>query len=135
MRIIMRCFGLSVIFIVIVMIFTQMMNFQIRRDELTTCISTAMSSTQIIMQEQIEDEVYGTNNKRKTIDSNQAYLEEFKNHFYKLVNSDSSFKIKVYGVDYTKGFLDLEIESSFKMLNGDIKTIKSRKTSIIDIII
>lgn len=132
---IIRCFGMSMILIVSMMIFMQMMIFNVRRDELVNCISIAMSNTQIIIQEQIEDQIYGTNTKRKTISSNKEYLEEYTKNFYKLVTSDSDFKIKVYGIDYMKGLLDIEIESSFKMLNGDVKTIKSRKTSIIDVLV
>ena len=45
------------------------------------------------------------------------------------------FKIKVFGIDYTKGFLDIEVESHFKMFNGEVKVIRSRKTSIVDILI
>lgn len=135
MRVIARCFGLSVILILSIIICAQMMIFNVRKDELVNCISTAMTSTQIVMQEQIEDIHFGTNMRRKSIESNQQYLEEFVVNFYKLTTSNSTFKIKVFGIDYTKGFLDIEIESCFRMFNGEMKTIKSRKTSIIDILI
>ena len=134
MKILMRVFGMSVIMMLSVLMVFQMMSMNIRRDELTTCISTAMTSTQIIMQEQIEDQVYGTNTKRKEITSNEEYLEEFASNFYKLINSDSKYKIKVFGIDYTKGFIDIEIESTYIMFNGEEKTISSRKTSIVDVL-
>lgn len=134
MRVLIRCFNLSIILIVSILIFAQMMIFNVKRDELINCISTAMSSTQMIMQEQIEDGIYGTNVRRKTITSNEQYLDEFLIHFYKLVTTDSDYIINVYGIDYTKGLLDIEIESHFKMFNGKEKVIKSRKTSIIDVI-
>ena len=135
MRVVSRCFGLSLILIVSIMIYAQMMIFNVRKDELVNAISTAMTSTQIVMQEQIEDITFKTHAKRKSIDSNQQYLEEFATNFYKLVTSDSDFKIKVFGIDYTKGFLDIEIESRFLMFNGEVKVIRSRKTSIVDILI
>lgn len=134
MRVLIRCFNLSIILIVSILIFAQMMIFNVKRDELINCISTAMSSTQIIMQEQIEDGIYGTNVRRKTITSNEQYLDEFLIHFYKLITTDSDYIINVYGIDYTKGLLDIEIESHFKMFNGKEKVIKSRKTSIIDVV-
>lgn len=133
MRIIVRCYGLIIILVVSIMMFAQMMIFNVRRDELVNCISIAMSNTQILLQEQIEDEIYGTHTKRKEITSNKQYLEEFSQCFYKLIVSDSQFNIKVYGIDYTKGLLDIEVESTFQMFNGHKKTMKSRKTSIIDI--
>ena len=135
LRVIARCFGLSIILIISIMIYAQMMVFNVRKDELVNCISTAMTSTQIVMQEQIEDMTFKTNTKRKTIHSNQEYLDEFAINFYKLTTTDATFKIKVFGIDYTKGFLDIEIESQFKMFNGKTKTISSRKTSIVDILL
>ena len=134
MRIVCRCFGISMILIMSVLLFLQMMDFNVRRDELTSCISTAMSNTQIIMQEQIEDQINGTNTRRKTISSNEEYLEEYANNFNKLVTSNSDFDIHVYGIDYTKGFLDIEITSSFTMFNGKTKTITSRKTGIVEVL-
>jgi predicted site-specific integrase-resolvase len=67
MRVIARCFGLSIILIVSIMIYAQMMMLNVQKDELVNCISTAMTSTQIIMQEQIEDFNYGTNTRRKNM--------------------------------------------------------------------
>ena len=135
MRIVTRCFGLSLILMFSIMIYSQMMIYNVRKDELVNCISTAMTSTQIVIQEQIEDIIYGTNTKRKSIDSNEEYLDEFVKNFYKLTSTNSKFNIKVFGIDYTKGFLDIEIESCFQLFNGQTAKIISRKTSIVDILI
>ena len=135
MRVIARCFGLSIILIISILIHSQMMVYNVKQDELVNCISTAMTSTQIVMQEQIEDVIFKTNTKRKSINSNQEYLEEFAKNFYKLTTKNSIFKIKVFGIDYTKGFLDVEVESHFKLFNGKTKIISSRKTSIVDVLL
>lgn len=124
----------SVIFIFSVMMFMQLTEYNVRQDELNNCITTAMSSTQVVMSEQIEDEVYGTNNRRKTISSNTEYVEEFANNFYKLITSNTSYQIEVYAVDYQKGLLSIGVTGKFKMYNGEIKTITSRKTSIVEVI-
>lgn len=134
MRLIVRIYGMCMIFVLSAMIFLQMMSFNVRRDELINCTSMAMSSTQIVIQEQIEDDLYGTETRRKDITSNEEYLEEFATNFYKLVSTNSNFHIDVYGIDYTKGFLDVEVTSSFPMFLGGTKTITSRKTSIVDVI-
>ena len=134
MRIIARCFGLSMITLFGIILFSQLMSFDVRQDELNSCISTAMTSTQIVMQEQIEDQAFGTEARRKSINSNEQYVEEFSLNFYKLVTTDTKYRIRVYGVDYKKGLLDIGVEGSFKMLNGNMKVIKARKTSIVDII-
>lgn len=134
MRLLCRLFGLGFVFIISIALFSQMMMMNVRRDELNTAISTAMSSTQIIMQEQIEDQKLGTNNRRKTISSNDEYIQEFTTNFEMLVDSDTDYTVKVYGVDYQKGLLDVKVEGKFKMLNGEYKTFDSRKTSIVEVI-
>ena len=124
----------STVIILSVMMFMQMTEYNVRQDELNNCITTAMSNTQVVMSEQIEDEVYGTNNRRKTIASNAEYVEEFANNFYKLVTSNTSYQIDVYAVDYEKGLLSIGVTGKFKMYNGEIKTITSRKTSVVEVI-
>lgn len=124
----------STIIILSVMMFMQLTEYNVRQDELNNCITTAMSSTQVVMSEQIEDEVYGTHNRRKTIASNAEYVEEFANNFYKLITSNTSYQIEVYAVDYEKGLLSIGVTGKFKMYNGEIKTITSRKTSIVEVI-
>lgn len=124
----------STVIILTVMMFMQLTEYNVRQDELNNCITTAMSNTQVVMSEQIEDEVYGTNNRRKTIASNAEYVEEFANNFYKLVTSNTSYQIDVYAVDYEKGLLSIGVTGKFKMYNGEIKTITSRKTSVVEVI-
>lgn len=124
----------STVIILSVMMFMQLTEYNVRQDELNNCITTAMSNTQVVMSEQIEDEVYGTNNRRKTIASNAEYVEEFANNFYKLVTSNTSYQIDVYAVDYEKGLLSIGVTGKFKMYNGEIKTITSRKTSVVEVI-
>ena len=134
MRLLCRLFGLGFVLVACVALFSQMLMMNIRRDELNVAISTAMSSTQVIMQEQIEDVKLGTSNRRKTISSNDEYVQEFITNFDKLVSTETDYTVKVYGVDYQKGLLDIGVEGKFKMLNGEYKTFDSRKTSIIEVI-
>lgn len=134
MRGLTRMFGLSIIFLLLIMIFSQLMVYNVKKDEVVTNVTTASSTTQYAIQEQIEDKIYGTHNARKTINSNQEYLEDFKNNLDKLMSDGSKYEIKVYGIDYEKGLLDVEVISSFKMLNGKVTTVSSRKTSIVDVV-
>lgn len=134
MRILCRIFGLGYVLVMCIALFSQMMMLNVRRDELNSAIATAMSSTQIVMQEQIEDVRFGTNNRRKTIDSDEAYVQEFITNFETLVSTKTDYTVKVYGVDYQKGLLDIGVEGKVKMFNGEFKTFDSRKTSIIEVI-
>ncbi len=134
MKIIVRIFGLSVMLFYVILIFLQMIDYNIRRDELNQCISMAMTSTQIIMMENIEDQILGTNNCRKKITSNKEYLDEFKNNFHVLTSTNTDYKIHVYAIDYTTGLLSIGVEGQFLTLNGIKKKFNSRKTSVIDML-
>ena len=118
----------------VILIFMQMMDYNIRRNELNECISTAMTSTQIVMMENIEDKVYGTNNCRRKISSNDEYIQEFVTNFNLLITTDTAYEIKVYAIDYNVGLLSVEIEGEFYSLNGVKKTFSSRKTAMIDVL-
>ena len=134
MKIVTRIFGLSIILILSYMIAMEFTGYYVRRNELNTCITTAMTSTQIIMQENIEDEYFGTENARKVIDSNETYVEEFGNNFYVLPTTNTDYHIDILAVDYTKGLLHVKITGTFTMLNGQRKSFSAEKTSIIDVL-
>lgn len=134
MKIVARIFGLSIILILSYMIAMEFTGYYVRRNELNNCIKTAMTSTQIIMQENIEDEYFGTENARKVIDSNEAYVEEFGNNFYVLPTTNTDYHIDILAVDYTKGLLHVKITGTFTMLNGQQKSFSAEKTSIIDVL-
>lgn len=134
MKTLLKIYGLAIVIFLFVMIAMQYTDFTVREDELNSNITSAMTATQIVMQENIEDKVFGTDNKRKEISSNEEYVEEFANNFYVLVSTNTDYEIEVYAVDYEKGLLSVGVKGTFKMLNGQTKTIYSRKTSIVDVI-
>lgn len=134
MKIVTRIFGLSIVLILSYMIVMEFTGYSVRQNELNTCITTAMTSTQIVMQENIEDEYFGTDNARKTIDSNESYVEEFGNNFYVLPTTDTDYHIDILAVDYTKGLLHVKITGTFTMLNGQQKTFSAEKVSIVDVL-
>ena len=135
MKIVVRIFGLSMMLFYVVLIFLQMMDYNVRRDELNNCISIAMTNTQIVMTENIEDTLYGTNNSRKRIESNEEYIEEFANNFHMLVTTNTNYEIHVFAIDYTTGLLSVEVEGTFMSLNGINKSFSSRKTSVVEVLV
>lgn len=149
MRIITRIFGLSFIFMLISIILLQMLSFNVRYDEMITCTNSALTSTQIIIQEQIEEELYPHRNIKsrssiaaylknpnhlKKIENNEDYLEEFAAIFYKSISTNTNYEIRAYDIDFKKGFIDIEVIGSFKMFNGQTKMMSVRKSSIIDVV-
>lgn len=102
MRIMLRVFGLSVIFMFVCLLFMQMMSYNIRQEELTQTITTAMTGTQTVEQENIEDTMYGTDNARLEINDNTAYKNLFIKNFAKLVGGDEFTSAIGPTVEYRK---------------------------------
>lgn len=105
-----------------------------RSDELNKITSLAMSNTQIVMMENIEDAYFNTNNARRTIDSDIDYINLYKDNLEKLISTNSSYSIKDYYADARKGLLYVNIECSFKTIKGDYKTLNKKLLNIIDVI-
>ena len=132
MKALIRCFMLGMSIIVLVMMFSFFQEVNVRQDELNNIVATAMTQTQTVIKEQIEDKQYKTNNKRYAISNNDEYVAEFTHNLYMLKTTNSDYHITVYGVDYEKGLLDIGVESSFRMWNGQTKTLTTRKTGIVE---
>lgn len=106
----------------------------IRYDELNKASHLAMANTQIVMQENIEDIYYNTNNKRRSIDSNEEYLSIFKENFMTLVNSDGTYSIDAYS-DVYKGLLYVDIKHQYRNFLGQEKMIRKKLINVIDVVI
>ena len=132
MKALIRCFMLGMSIIVLVMMFSFFQEVNVRQDELNNIVATAMTQTQTVIKEQIEDKQYKTNNKRYAISNNDEYVAEFTHNLYMLKTTNSDYNITVYGVDYEKGLLDIGVKSSFRMWNGQTKTLTTRKTGIVE---
>ena len=90
MRVLARVMGLSIMFILTSIIFIQLSSFNIHEMELSDATTTAMTSTQIVEQENIEDDIYDTTNARKVIDSNTKYQQQYVDDFAMLVGAKST---------------------------------------------
>lgn len=132
MKALIRCFMLGMSIIVLIMMFSFFQEVNVRQDELNNIVATAMTQTQTVIKEQIEDKQYKTNNKRYAISNNDEYVAEFTHNLYMLKTTNSDYHITVYGVDYEKGLLDIGVKSSFSMWNGQTKTLTTRKTGIVE---
>lgn len=90
MRVLARVMGLSIMFILTSIIFLQLSSFNIHEMELSDATTTAMTSTQIVEQENIEDDIYDTTNARKVIDSNTKYQQQYVDDFAMLVGAKTT---------------------------------------------
>ncbi len=73
----------------------------------------------------LEDERY-------PIISNEELISEFKNNLFIMIQSDSAMIVRVYGIDYEKGFLDVEVILQYKHALGFVEEVKSRRSMIIE---
>lgn len=132
MRILSRILGLTAVGLFAVLICLQLINVDVRRDEMETISTLAMTQTQTIMEEQIADEIYGFNNNRKTIASNDEYFQEYVKNFQKLITSDCQYQLELMDADYEKGLLDVNVVCRYRNLAGQEKTMSLRKTNIVE---
>lgn len=126
--------GLGLIGIVFIAMMFEMVSLNVRENELNTITSMAISNTQIVMQEIIEDELYQTKNARMMLD-NESYFELFLDNLDTLISTDSIYEVRLLAIDSARGLIDVEVDLSYRKLDGSIKTISTHKTSIIDVLI
>ena len=107
--------------------------FEIRYDELDKASHMAMTNTQIVMQENIEDIYYKTNNARLKIDTNEDYLNLYKENFNILVNSDGEFNIDGY-CDVYKGLMCVSVSHKYKNFLGQDKILTKKLINVIDVV-
>lgn len=132
--------GLIIATITLLCIFCQTIISEqtVREDELTVITNEAISATQTSMREQIEDKYYGTHNALCNADdscykSNEDYLNDLKQNIEKSISTNSIYYIDVYGVDYEKGYLDVDIKCEYRILNKT-KVLSNRKTAIVEVL-
>lgn len=134
MKLLVRFMGLGLITLVFIGMMLEMVALNVRADELNTITSMAISNTQIVMQEIIEDELYQTNNARMMLDD-EKYFELFIDNLNTLISTDSIYDVKLLAIDCTKGLIDVEVDLTYQRIDGSLKTLSVRKTSIVDILI
>lgn len=134
MRLLIRFMGLSMIGMIYLVMFMEMMYKDVLSNELDVITSLAMNQTQIVMTEQIEDLYYHTNNARKKFYSNYEYASDFIDNLEKLKSSDARYEIEIYEADIEEGILDVNVIVHYKRINGDDVSLNTRKTMIVDVL-
>lgn len=133
MRIMVRMMELSIIGFCTCLMLMHIFDLNVRLDELNKISSLAMSNTQIVVQENIEDRLYGTDNARLRIDSNDKYISLYKENLSKLISTDSTYEVSDYLADHERGLLYVKVDCSYKTLNGNTKTLSRKLLNIIDV--
>lgn len=134
MKLIIRVIGFTTIGMCICLILINLIDINIRKYEVDEISRLAMNSTQIIMQENIEDEYYGTSNAREIIDSNLKYQELYLENLLILQTSSGKYNVGFIS-DYTKGLLSVNIDYEYINFLGETKIINKKLTNIIDVVL
>lgn len=134
MRLLIRFMGLSMIGMIYLVMFMEMMYRDVLSNELNQITSLAMHQTQIVMTEQIEDLYYRTDNARKKFFSDYEYASDFVENLKKLKSSDARYEIEIYEADIEEGILDVNVTLHYKRINGEDVSMSVRKTMIVDVL-
>lgn len=134
MKIFIRVMGFTVIGMCVCLILMNLFDLNIRKNEVDEISRSAMNSTQIIMQENIEDEYYGTNNARRKIDSNALYEQLYLENLLILQTSNGKYNID-FKSDYQKGLLSVNINYEYQNFLGQKQVINKKLTNIIDVVV
>jgi len=135
MKIMVRIMGLTVVGLCISLMLMHSFDLMIRIDELEKASQIAMSNTQLVVMENIEDSYYKTNNVRQVINSDEAYIQMYKENLNKLKTSNGEFDVVDYKADIRKGLLYVDIDYTFNTINGNKKTINKKLLNIVDVVI
>lgn len=128
-----RTIALTTIGICVCLMLMHLLDLNNRIDEIDKASHIAMTNTQILMQENIEDYYYGTENRRVNITSAEQYLNIFKENFEPLISSDGDFNISGLADPY-RGLLYVNINYKYKNFLGKEKALNKKMINIIDVI-
>ena len=134
MKITIRVIGFTFIASCVCLMLMHIFDLNVRLDELNKVSELAISNTQIVMAENIEDYYYGTNNRRLKIESSEDYLNLFKHNLEMLKTSDGIYEVDGY-FDPLKGLLCVDINYRYKYFLGNEKCLNKRLINIVDVVI
>lgn len=112
--------GIAVIVALISLTLLSQQSKTSRHDELERAVSGAVKQTVKASHAEGQDD----------ITSDKEMVAHFVNVVSNNIKSDGEISVKVLGVDYKEGLLDVKVSETFKYLNGKEKTITVRKCAI-----
>lgn len=132
MRILIKLFGYTFVGVLVLTCGLQFVSTNTRTDEMETAATIAMSQTQTVMAEQIEDRRFGTNIAREHWTSEDEYFDYFVDSFQIQLTTDSKCAIDLLNADLEKGVLDVNVTCSYKRLDGQTASMSVRKTGVVE---
>lgn len=87
------------------------------------------------LEQAIDQSLEVINTKPYKVESNEELLAEFNKALLLNINSNCNIHVKVYGVDYIQGYLDVEVSEDFVYPNGNKGVVKCRKCGVCENVI
>lgn len=132
MRILIKLFGYTLVGFFVLVCSLQFVSTNIRTQEVHKAATNAMTQTQTVMAEQIEDREYGTHAARLVWSSEDEYFNYFVDSFKIQLSTDNVCRIDMLDCDLNKGLLRVKISCFYNKLNGDVGEISLIKTGIVE---
>ena len=132
MRILIKLFSYTLVGLLVLACTLRFVSTNTRRDELHKAATNAMTQTQTVMAEQIEDREYGTHAARLVWSSEDEYFNYFVDSFGIQLTTDSVCRVDMLDADLDKGLLRVKITCSYNKLNGDVGELSLIKTGIVE---
>lgn len=133
MRVLIKLFGYTFLGLLMLICGLQFVSTNTRTDEMETAATIAMSQTQTVMAEQIEDRKFNTNIAREHWTSEDEYFQYFVDSYKIQLSTDSKCNIDLLNASLDKGLLDVRVTCSYKRLDGKVATISTAKTGIVEV--
>ena len=114
--------GTTIFFAVIVLVLFIQVGKSHRQTELENGLTTGMESAMKMLS---EDTAYAPQ-------SNEEFVADFLQAFLLAIDSSSDVTVNVLDADYQKGLLSVEAVMSYTYPNGNVGSVSSRKTLILE---
>lgn len=112
--------GIAVLIMIVSLTLLSVQSKTDRQDELDRVVAAAVKQT--VKDSQVENQ--------KSITSNKEMVAQFIQNVCTGISSDGDIQVKVMGVDYKEGMLDVLVTEKFSYLNGKQAKISTRKCAI-----
>lgn len=133
MRMLFRALGMFMVTIFMSMTVLYVSSVNIHQEELLSTTTTALNQTQMVMEDQIMDNLYGTEIADTELLTDESYFNFFLENLRILVSSsDSKYTVDLLDIDVDRGFIRVKVTTTFNTVVG-VRTKEVIKTGLVDV--
>lgn len=133
MRMLFRALGMFMVTIFMSMTVLYVSSVNIHQEELLSTTTTALNQTQMVIEDQIMDNLYGTKIADTELLTDESYFNFFLENLRILVSSsDSKYTVDLLDIDVDRGFIRVKVTTTFNTVAG-VRTKEVIKTGLVDV--